>query len=131
MICGKSLVTTAPVGDVDDGRHGDPAGIVGVAGEVGLLQPLDAEHRVAAARVEVEGPAALVVGGAAACPSEMHVLEAEQAAHDDRPVRPRAGRRRDQPVAARLDRPDLHVAGAVRRLVGSARRGDPVRAGRP
>ena len=65
--------------DVDDRRHGDAAGVVGLAGEVRLLEPLDAEHRVDAAGVEVEGPAALVVGRAGA-PHEIDVLEAEQAA---------------------------------------------------
>ena len=57
-------------------------------------------------------------------PSEIDVLEAEQAAHDDRPVRPRAGPGGDQPVAAGLDRPQLALDRAV---LGDPRvAGDPV-----
>src|SRR5690625_6126150 len=50
------------VARVDDGRHGDAAVVVGEASEVGLLEALDAEHRIPAALIEVEGPGALVVG---------------------------------------------------------------------
>ncbi len=35
--------------DVDDRRHGDATRVAGLAGEVGLLEALDAEHRVHAA----------------------------------------------------------------------------------
>jgi hypothetical protein len=87
---------------VDDGGHGDAQRILGVVGEEGLLQPLDAQHGVAAAGVEVEGPAALVVRRAADSHGQ-HVFQAEEPAHDRRAVRPRAGPRDDQPVAAGLD----------------------------
>jgi hypothetical protein len=96
--------------DLDHRRDGDPLRVVGVAGEVGLLQPLDAEHGVAPARVEVEGPAALVVGGPAHA-HRQHVLEAEQPAHDDRPVRPRAGPGDHQAVPAGLDRVAVAAVG--------------------
>ena len=89
--------------DVDHGRHRDAAGVVGEPGEVGLLQPLVAEHRVDPAGIEVEGPGPHVVGGAAQTHRD-GVLQAEQPPDDDRPVGPRAGARRDQPVAARLHR---------------------------
>ena len=89
-----------------------PRRVVGEAREVGLLDPLDAEHRVDPAGVEVEGPAALVVDRAAGAERD-HVLEPEQLAHDDRPGRPRARLRGDQPVAARLDRPEVAVDRAV------------------
>ena len=56
--------------------------------------------------IEVEGPAALVVDRARRAERD-DVLEAEQAADDDRPVRPRAGPRGDQVVATGLDRPQL------------------------
>ena len=108
-------------GDVDEGRHGDAARVVRVAGEERLLQPLDAEHRVAATRVEVEGPAALVVGR----PADTHregVLQPQQAAHDDRPVGPRAGPRDDQPVPAGLDRVPVAPVGGHPGASGSCRR---------
>ena len=91
-------------GLLDDRRHRDAARVVGVAGEVGLLQPLDPQHRVDAPGVEVEGPAALVVGGATQALGD-DVLQPEELAHDDRAVGPRAGPRSDQAVAPRLDRP--------------------------
>jgi len=53
------------------------------------VEPFDSEDRVASAGVEVERPAAGVVGR----PGDAHgddVLETEDAAHEDRPVRPRA-----------------------------------------
>ena len=86
---------------VDHRGHGDAARVVGVAGVERLLEPLDAQHRVAAAVVEVEGPAVLVVGGPGHAEAD-HVLEAEQLPDDDRAGRPRAGLRGHQPVAPRL-----------------------------
>ena len=99
---------------VDDRGHGDALGVVREPREERVLEPLDAEHRVAAVGVEVEGPAALVVGRSAHAHAE-HVLEAEQPPHDDRAVGPRAGPGDDQPVAVRLDRPAVPAV-----------RGDPV-----
>ena len=96
--------------DVDDRRHRDALRVLRVAGEVGLLQPLVAQHRVAAAGVEVEGPAALVVRRAAQAHRDRR-LQAEQPPHDDRAVGPRAGAGGDQPVAARLDRPAVAAVG--------------------
>ena len=100
-----------------------PAVVVGVAREERLLQPLDPEHRVPVVGVEVEGPAALVVDRARRAERD-GVLEAEQAADDDRPARPRAGPRGDQAVAARLDRPQLALDRAV--LGDPLVPGDPV-----
>ena len=77
MIHGKSLVTTCPVGDVDHRRDGDAARVAGDACVVGLLEPVDAEHRVDAVAVEVEGPAVLVVHRRAQSHRE-DVLEPEQ-----------------------------------------------------
>ena len=102
MICAKSLVTTSPVGTSTIAGTVMPRRVVREPGEVGVLQPLDAEHRVDAAGVEVEGPAALVVGRAADAHRE-RVLEPEQPPHDDRAVRPRARPGDDEPVAAGLD----------------------------
>ena len=90
--------------DIDDGGHGDALGVVREAGEVGLLEPLVAEHRVSPARIEVEGPAALVVGRATDA-HRQDVFESEQPAHDDRPVGPWAGPGDNQSVAPRLHRP--------------------------
>ena len=97
-------------GHVDDRGHGDAAVVAGEPGEVRLLQPFDAEHRVAAARVEVEGPAALVVGRAADA-HRQDVLQPEQPAHDDGPAGPRAGPADHQPVAAGLDRVAVPAVG--------------------
>jgi hypothetical protein len=95
---------------VDHRRHGDPLVVVGEAGEVRLLQPLDAEHRIAPAPVEVEGPASLVVGRPADA-HRQHVLEPEQPAHDDGPAGPRAGPADHQPVAPGLDRVAVPAVG--------------------
>ena len=92
-----------PARNLDHGRHGDPPRVVGDRGQVRLLQPVIAEHRIDASGVEVEGPAPLVVGRSAQSHRD-DVLQAEQPANDDRPVGPRAGAGRDQPIAARLDR---------------------------
>jgi hypothetical protein len=100
-----------PGRDVHDRGDGDPLVVSRVAGEVGLLEPLDPEHGVPAARVEVEGPAPLVVRRPAYAHAE-DVLETEEASHDDRAVRPRAGARDDETVAVRLDR--VAVAGRPR-----------------
>ena len=128
VICGKSFVTTFPDAHVDDGRHRDPLGVLRVTGEEGLLQPLDAQHRVATAGVEVEGPRPLVVGRAGQAEGQ-RVLQAEQPPHDDRAVRPRAGPGRDQPVPTRLDRPvpgPVVAAHAEAVLADRAVGGDPV-----
>ena len=47
--------------DVDDGGDRDAPFVAGEAGEVRLLQPFDAEDRVAPSRIEVERPAAGVM----------------------------------------------------------------------
>ena len=99
-----------PARHVDHRRHGDPLVIAREAGEVGLLQPLDAEHRVTAAGVEVETPAALVVGRPADA-HRQHVLQPEQPAHHHRPARPRAGPADHEPVAPRLDRVAVPAVG--------------------
>ena len=126
VICGKSLVTTCPLGYVHHGRDGDAAGVVGEAAEVVLLQALDAQHRIPAVRVQVEGPGAGVVGGAGQAERD-GVLQAEQPAHDHGAVGPRAGAGGDQAVAAGLHRPGFGAVAepAVRVADGAA--GRPVR----
>src|SRR3569833_1435583 len=89
--------------DVHDGRHGDAERVVGVAREERLLEALDLQHRVAAARVEVEGPAPLVVGGPADAHGQ-HGFQAEQPPHDHAAVGPGAGAADDEAVPARFDR---------------------------
>ena len=92
-----------PACDLDHRRHGDPAGVVRKACEVGLLHPRIPEHRIHAVRVEIEGPAPLVVSR----PAQSHRdrrLQTEQPSDDDRPARPRTRPRGDQPVPAGLDR---------------------------
>ena len=84
----------------------------------------EAVDRIDATRVEIERPAALVVGRTAE-PERDDVLQAEQPAHDDRAVGPRAGLRGDEPVAAGFDRPQGYVAWPVLGNTGVA--GDPVR----
>ena len=87
---------------VDDRGHRDATGVFGVAREVGVLDARALQHRVEAAGVEVEGPAAPVVRRPAD-PHRQRVLEPEQPAHDDRAVGPGARPRDDETVAARLD----------------------------
>ena len=96
--------------DVDHRRNGDAAGVVRVAGEVGVPEPLDPQDRVASTGVEVERPAALIVRGATHA-HRQHALEAEQSTHDDRAVRPRARPRDDEAVAPRLDREPVPAVG--------------------
>jgi hypothetical protein len=104
----SSVIWGEVVGDhlagglVDDGGDGDPARVAGEALLVGVLELVDAEDGVDAARVEVEGPRVGVVrrpGGS----ERDRVLQPEQLPDDDRPVRPRAGVGRDQPVPAGRD----------------------------
>ncbi len=112
-----------PGRDVDHRGHGDALLVAREPREVGLLQPLDPEHRVTPVRVEVEGPAAHAVGRAAQAERD-HVLESEQLAHDDRPAGPGTGPRRDEPVATGLDRPQPDVGRSVLRRAAAG--GDPV-----
>lgn len=42
---------------IHDWGDGDAAVIAGITGQIGLLQPLDARHRIASTQVEVERPA--------------------------------------------------------------------------
>src|SRR5699024_4583951 len=96
---------------VDHGRHGDAARVIGLALEVGVLQALDAEHRVDAALVEVEGPRPRVMHRAGHAHGN-DVLQAQQAADDNRAVRPRTRLRRNQAVTVRFGRvPVLPVLG--------------------
>jgi hypothetical protein len=108
------------------GGHRDALVVRRVASEVGLLQPLQPEHRVTPAGVEVEGPAVLVVGRPAQ-PEREHVLQAQELPDDDRPGRPRARLGRDQPVAAGVGRPGRHLERLLERVLGAGRlTGDPV-----
>src|SRR5690606_4104603 len=100
-------------GDVHDRGDSDAARVVGEAGEVRLLEPLVAEHRVHAALIEVEGPRALVMGGARHAHGE-HVLQTQQAPGDEGAVRPGAGAGGDETVATGLDGP------AVATIAGDA-----------
>ncbi|QGW33453.1 hypothetical protein MAA44156_03270 [Mycobacterium avium subsp. avium] len=99
-----------PGPDVHDGGHRDALGVAGEPLEVGVLQPGNLEDRVDAAGIEIERPAALVVGGAAKANGQ-NTFQAQQPAHDDRPVGPRAGARHDQPIAAGLDRVAVAAVG--------------------
>lgn len=98
---------------VDHGGHGDPARVIREAGQVGVAQPVDAEHRIDLARIEIKGPAQLVMGGPAQ-PERDDLLQPEQAAHDEGAVGPGAGAGGDQPVPIRRHR-----------VAVSAVRGDP------
>ncbi len=97
-------------GDVDDGRHRDPPVVAGDGLLVGIRQPLDAEHRIPSPRIQVEGPAPLVVHRTGQRHRD-YGLQAQQPPHDDRPVRPRAGPRHRQPVPPGLDRPPVPPVG--------------------
>src|SRR5690606_24507979 len=91
-------------GDLHDRRDGDPPRVVGVAGEVRLLEPLDAQDGVPAVRVEVERPRADVVDGAGQ-PDGQGVLEPQEPPDDEGAVGPGAGPRGDETVAPGLDGP--------------------------
>ena len=88
---------------VDHRRHRDAARVVGLAREVRVLQPLDAQHRIDAAGVEIERPRPRIMHRAGQAHRD-DVLQAQQPAHDDRPVRPWARLRGDEAVTVRLDR---------------------------
>src|SRR5699024_2360870 len=91
-------------GDVDDGGNGDAARVVWEAGEERLLEAFDPEDGIDPAGIEVEGPRSRIVGGTGHAQRD-DVLEPEQAADDDRAIRPRAGPRGDETVPARFDGP--------------------------
>lgn len=93
-----------PRGDVDDRGNGDPLGITGKAFLERLLEALDAQKRIEPVGIEVELPAAFVVGGAGDAHAQ-DAFESEQAPHDDRPVRPRTRPSDDEAVSSRLDVP--------------------------
>src|SRR3546814_9114079 len=93
-----------------DLRDRYPLLVVGEAGEERLLEPLDAEHRVATSGVEVEGPAAGVVGRARD-PHRQGALEPQQPAHDDRSVGPAAGPRDHE---ARSEEPTSELQSLMR-----------------
>jgi hypothetical protein len=92
--------------DVHDRRDGHAAVVAGDRLLVRLTEPVDAEHRVDSARVEVERPAPPVVLRSADAHGE-DGLEPEQAADDQRPGRPRAGAGHHQPVPPRLHGPAI------------------------
>jgi hypothetical protein len=71
---------------------------------VRLLETFDPKHGIAPARIQVERPRAFVVDGSADAHRD-GVLQAEQAADDDRPVGPWAGPADDEAVAVALDGP--------------------------
>ncbi len=60
-------------------------GVVGEAGEVGVLQSGDPQHGIDTARIEVERPAPLVVRGTADAHGQ-NIFQAQQAADDDRAI---------------------------------------------
>ena len=91
-------------GDVDHGRNRDSARVVREPGKERLLQALDAQHRVDAAGIEVEGPRPCIVRGPRHADGD-DVFKAQQPADDDRSIRPRAGSRGDESVSTRLDGP--------------------------
>ena len=97
------------VGDHSAGRHVDDRGdgdafwIVRKACEIRVLQPGNLQHWVDAAGIEIESPAALVMGWPAK-PNGQHAFQSKQPPDDDRAVGPRAGASDDQPVPVRLHR---------------------------
>ncbi|STX14334.1 Uncharacterised protein [Kytococcus sedentarius] len=93
-----------PGGHLHHRRDGDAQRVVGHAGVVALAQPVHPEHGVEAVGIEVEVPGGLAVHGVGQAQGD-DLLQAQQAAHDDGAVRPRAGPCGDQPVAAGLHRP--------------------------
>ncbi len=103
---------------IDDRGHRDALGVVRVAGEEGVAQPRDLQHRVDAARVQVECPASLVVGGSAKANGQ-HVFQAQQPADDDRAVGPWTG-----PATIRRYRPGSH--GIAVAAIGGDAGGDVV-----
>ena len=100
---------------VPDERDGGAALEVGVGALVQLHGVRRTRDRVDPCLVEREAPA-LLVADRVDDAQRQGVLEAEQPAHDDRAVRPRAGQAHVEHVAARLD-------GVAAAAVG----GDPVR----
>ena len=124
MIHGKSLVTTCPVGTSTIAGTVMPLRVGREAREVGLLESLDPEHRVDPVRGRGRRSSSARRGSARTVPSEMTSSRPSSCAHDDRPAGPRAGPRRDQPVAAGLDRPERYVARSVLRRPAPG--GDPV-----
>ena len=95
---------------VDDRGDSDALRIVGEAGEVRVLQTGNLQHRVDAAGVEIESPAALVMGWPAK-PNGENIFQSQQPPDDDRAVGPRAGSRDDQPIPARLHRVAVAAVG--------------------
>ena len=105
--------------DVHHRRHGDTSVVAGIAREVPLLQPFEVEDRIAAASIEVERPAALVVHRRAHA-HRQHWFEPEEPPHDDGPVGPRTRPGHDQPVAAQHHGPAETTVGrdAIGEVVG-------------
>jgi hypothetical protein len=96
-----------PGRDVHDGRDGHTPVVPWHRPLVGLTEPVDGQHRVEPARVQVERPAPPVMHRPADAHAQ-HRLEPEQPPDDHRPVRPRARPRHHKPVP-----PGLHREGPV------------------
>ena len=93
--------------------HGDATGVVGKPGEIGALNPVDSEHRVDSARIEVEGPAVLIVGGSGQSQRD-DPFKTQQPPHDCGAVRPGACPRGHKAISTGLD------GSAVPRVTGDA-----------
>ena len=110
MISDDSLLTIVAVCLVPQDRHGDAAAEVRSRFEVEFAQDARAEDRIG------DDAPALVEGPAAGAQQPMddreryHALEPLEPAEDEGAVRPRAGERDDEVVAARLS---LEAAGAA------------------
>ena len=121
MISDDSLLTIVLVCLVPEHRHGDAAAVVGPRLDIEFAQPLRAEDRIGNdARAGLEGPAALAQQPVDDRERD-HALEALEPAEDERAMRPRAGERDDEMIAAGFG---LEAADAARPRL--AARGHPV-----
>lgn len=84
-------------GLLDYGGHRDTARVVRIPLEVGVTQKVDAQDRVDSTRVEIEGPAALVMGRPAKS-QRQNIFQPEEPADDQRPICPGTGTCRNESI---------------------------------
>src|SRR5699024_9556029 len=87
---------------VHDGGHGDTPFVTWSASVVRLGEPTNAEDRIEAVWIEVEGPGTKIVGRPAQTERD-DVFEAEEAPGDQCPVGPWTAPSRDEAVAIGFD----------------------------
>ena len=122
MISEDSLLTIVRSLLVPQHRHGHPAGIARIGRGIELVQVAAAVERVAGgARRRLERPAVLAPSASATTETRDDVLQPLQRAEDQRAVRPWAGQRDVEMIAARLG-----LEAALARWARAAVRGDPV-----